>query len=78
MRNDIVSQAIQYTEVRPTTLFAAANLFAGLQPTRASVNIELTKWIKTGKFSRVVEDFCIDILAKRITFDDAIKGKVKK
>ncbi len=66
MKDDIIVQAMAFLETKPLVIFALAYNYAGQRPTRKFVSDLLTNYRQFGKFDRVVQDFCIDLLARRI------------
>jgi len=66
MRNDIVVQTRLYLEFEYLTIFALALMYSGVQATEEMAVNELERWKKTGKVVDFVNDFCLDVLSKRI------------
>jgi hypothetical protein len=66
MRNDIVVQAVIYLESSYLLFFALALKHAHKIVNRDIAQIELEKWKKTGKISKWVEDFALDLLSRRL------------
>ena len=66
MRNDIVVQTRLYLEFEYLTIFALALMYSGVEATEEMAVNELVRWKKTGKVVDFVNDFCLDVLSKRI------------
>ena len=66
MRNDIVVQARLYLELKYFSIFVIAAKFAGIEPDRFVISMEEMMYRKYGKIHKHVEEFCLDVLAKRI------------
>ena len=69
-RDDLVYQAAMYLEVQDVlVIFAVARLYAGHKALRGYCELEKKFWQKTGKFSKEVEDFCLDLLSRRLSLE---------
>ena len=71
MKYDIVEQTAKKTGLPAKILFSFAYLYVECPRTRATCNAQYVEWTKSGKYSRAVEDMCIDILSSRV---EMVKG----
>lgn len=78
MKKDLVTQTAEYLEVSLLMIFAISKLYANKSVKRPEAEHELNQWRKTGKYGVEVEDFCLDILSKRIGFDTIIGEQDKR
>lgn len=72
VNGDLVHQTALFLEVFPITVFAVAQLYAGKSANRDEAGKELERWRNTGKYSKEVENFCLDILSKRVGLNSVL------
>ena len=66
---DVVCFASEYLECQPILVFAIAHIYAKEKPTREETETEIELWRKSRKIPTFVQDFCIDVLAKRLVVE---------
>ena len=66
MKNDLVHQTAMFLEVPVLVVFAVANKYAGKSASRVEATNACDCWRRTGFYSQVVEDFCLDTLTRKI------------
>lgn len=67
MDNDIVEQTAQKLGFPVKILFTFAYFYVESPHTRDFCHKQYVHWCKTGKYSRAVEDLCLDVLSGRVT-----------
>lgn len=75
---DLITQTVEYLEASPLLIFATAKLYANKPVIRSEAEAEVARWRKTGKYGTDTEDFCLDILSKRIGLDSILTKKLPK
>lgn len=71
MKYDLIEQTAKRTGLPPKILFTFAYMYCECPRTRATCNAQYVEWTKSGKYSRAVEDMCLDILSSRV---EILKG----
>lgn len=66
MNNDIVEQTAKKLDFPVKILFTFAYFYVESPHTRDFCQKEYVYWTKTGKYSRAVEDLCLDVLSGRV------------
>lgn len=74
-RDDVVCRASEYLECGFLLLFSVAKLYANKPHNRTQAEKALGKYQRTGRFDTDVEDFCLDILSKRVGLDTVLTKK---
>jgi len=75
LKTNLVAMTSMYLEASPKLIIAVSLLYAGKSPKLTEVEKQLDEWERTGKYNLQVEDFCLDVLAKRITLDSILEKK---
>ena len=77
MAKDIVWQTAVKLQLPPKILFSLAYYYVESPCMRATAQKEYVRWCQTGKYSRALEEMCLDILANRVTVIDGCPAIVE-
>lgn len=70
-RSDIITKTKEYLECSYLAIFAFALVYSRRRCRRRDANEAFSCWKRTGRVTTELEDFCLDVLSKRlaVTFD---------